>query len=289
MPAPKPAATTANCSRPVTGLYEPGARFDQLVRPQGVQCVPSENVVLCVALGLRTPADVHDTVGCPRYLSRSSRWSQRQTVGSARARQHSARSLTGWVLVAGAAVLSTIAGATILTTKESGNLPAWLAMGSAVLTVIHKGWTVTSTRPSADTSDRHATRSPAAIGPYRSSTNLPSCRVHSAISMHRRPACAEVKVTPPGWVLRRAEKLVRRAIAMLEPTPGPAPCGAVGPEAPGDIAGGVAEIRWDGATDSRRTPPLAGVTAPFRPPAPPPASTRSPGPLPDSASQHPKP
>src|SRR6478672_5802873 len=69
MPAPKPAATTANCSRPVTGLYEPGARFDQLVRPQGVQCVPSENVVLCVALLMQAAleAEVTEFLGRDRY------------------------------------------------------------------------------------------------------------------------------------------------------------------------------------------------------------------------------
>ena len=189
-----------------------------------------------------------------------------------------------WLLVAGAALLSTAAGATIVTTTAPHYVPASLALLSAAFTVTHKGL-------NCDVYQDECKR-------LRSAYDALACRYRS-LQLEDVPANLQSKlreldasqadlrskaqVIPPDWVLRRVGQHDLGAIAILEPRPGSRWGRRLG------------SCRWsrgwrrrvgvNGATDGGDTPPLAEVTGASSSAASSLASPRSPAPSADSASR----
>jgi hypothetical protein len=191
-----------------------------------------------------------------------------------------------WLLVAGAALLSTVAGATILTTTAPHYLPASLALLSAAFTVTHKGLNCDIYQ---DECRRLRSAYDALAYRYRSLELVEALadlqRDLRDLDAWQVTLRAEANVVPPDWALRRAEKHDRRPIPILEPGPGPVSVRRRG------------NCRWlralrrkgvDAPSGSRGTPPLARANDSSPPPASPPASSRSVEPSPDSAAQHPE-
>lgn len=112
-----------------------------------------------------------------------------------------------WLLVAGAALLSTVAGATIVTTTVPHFIPALLALLSAAFTVIHKGL--------------HCEVYQSECRRLRSAYDALACRYRSlelietpadfhrdlrALDAREATLRAEANITPPDWALQRAER-----------------------------------------------------------------------------------
>jgi hypothetical protein len=190
-----------------------------------------------------------------------------------------------WLLVGGAALLSTVAGATIVTTTAPHYLPASLALLSAAFTVTHKGL-------NCDVYQDECKR-------LRSAYDALACRyrslelVESAADLQRdlreldasqAKLRAEASVVPPDWALWRAENGDRRAIAILKPGAGSGSVRRRG------------NCRWlrglwrqgGPSAGGRSTPLLARANDPSPPPASRPASSRSGEPSADSSAQHPE-
>jgi hypothetical protein len=125
-----------------------------------------------------------------------------------------------WLLVAGAALLSTVAGATIVTTTVPHYVPALLALSSAAFTVTHKGLNCEIYQVECK---RLGSAYDALACRYRSLELLEEHadfhRDLRALDAWQATLRADADVTPPDWALQRAERGDRRGGAAHEPEP----------------------------------------------------------------------
>lgn len=121
------------------------------------------------------------------------------------------------ILVVGAAVLSTVAGSVVLGTKEAGNLPAYLALGAAICTIVH-----TALNCDVHQAECRMLRSvyEAQADRYRSLQTLEDpAELRTGIrELDIRQAALREKseATPPGWAVRRAERREAAPVQLAE-------------------------------------------------------------------------